>query len=294
LDDLLKNGRLDTTTLAALWDPYRSYWLPWTIGFAAVAILAFYPLWGPREPTSVLDVVAIVLVFGLPVACAFAGYQYGAKNLRGVAKLPVGIAGFVHGAAQVGTPILLARLFTKSALTCAAGICAVVAVATTLHLARPLFKSRRSGAALRLGGLTLALLAGVIGLLTWSAQGGQVAPTRWWLEALRFAASGLIAMPLGTLWFTWYLAVAGRLDAHNNEVGGAARVTHYRQIIRFHLRADGLTGYVIAIESDGKPAATAGGRNLAFSLIDVFTIKTEPCPAQASPADAPIVSLEVG
>jgi hypothetical protein len=46
--------------------------------------------------------------------------------------------------------------------------------------------------------------------------------------------------------------VAGLLNSLNNEVGGAARVTLYRQMIRFHLTKEGLRGYVIPIE-DGEP-----------------------------------------
>ena len=84
-------------------------------------------------------------------------------------------------------------------------------------------------------------------------------------------------MPLGTTWFLWYLAVTSRLDAHNNEAGGTARVTDYRQLIRFHLRADGLTGYVIAIRDSTKSSPVReGGKNLEFSLVDVFTLPTPP------------------
>jgi hypothetical protein len=89
-------------------------------------------------------------------------------------------------------------------------------------------------------------------------------------------------MPLGTIWFTWYLAVSARLNGHNNEVGGTARVTKYRQLIRFHVHPRGLTGYVIAVENhDEREAARCPDSNLAFHLIDCFTI----------PVDGPRVGL---
>jgi hypothetical protein len=147
-----------------------------------------------------------------------------------------------------------------------------------------------------------------IALVVIAAHGDYVRRSEhWYWDTLRFIVSGVVAMPIGTTWFVWYLAVCGRLDAHNNEVGGAARVTSYRELIRFHVHAGGLTGYVIAIETDPsvptgddeepmnlvsrllaalglktyreKTAANAGGANLKFELIDVFTIEA---PAVAS------------
>jgi hypothetical protein len=65
----------------------------------------------------------------------------------------------------------------------------------------------------------------------------------------------------------------GHCGAHNNELGAAAGVSSYRQLIRFHVHAEGLTGYVIAARTQGAaPAARTGGTALIFELIDVFTI----------------------
>jgi hypothetical protein len=107
-------------------------------------------------------------------------------------------------------------------------------------------------------------------------------------------------MPFGTIWFTWYLAIAGRFDAHNNEVGGAARVTDFRQFIRFHVHPKGLTGYVIAIRTEDtvKDAAEHGLTStldtlaLTFHLIDVFTIET-PDPHQVIMKPNPIDPTQI-
>jgi hypothetical protein len=96
----------------------------------------------------------------------------------------------------------------------------------------------------------------------------------------QFIVGSVMAAPLCLAYFAWYLAIAGLADAHNHEVGGAARVTRFRQIIRFHLHRDGLTGYVISVEN--KPGtehvspARQRGRNLEFRLRDVFTIAPAP------------------
>lgn len=98
----------------------------------------------------------------------------------------------------------------------------------------------------------------------------------------QFFIGSVMAAPLCLAYFAWYLAIAGLADAHNNEVGGAARVTRFRQIIRFHVHRDGLTGYVISVEN--KPGtehvspARHQGRNLEFRLQDVFTIAPRPGP----------------
>src|SRR5678815_6066185 len=85
--------------------------------------------------------------------------------------------------------------------------------------------------------LALVVFTLAIALVVVAAGGETVkaSPEHWYWDTLRFLASALVAMPIGTTWFVWYLAVCGRLDAHNNEVGGAARVTSYRELIRFHV-----------------------------------------------------------
>jgi hypothetical protein len=154
--------------------------------------------------------------------------------------------------------------------------------------------------------LALAVLGGALALIVLFARchivPGRVVPggASWLWTAARYAVSGVAAMPLGTAWFVWYLALAGRFSAHNNEVGGAARVTHFRQMIRFRVAADGLTGYVIAIENAAREDAASvdsarasgphptrkaphtRGKDLHFYLIDVFQIATPVQPQQAA------------
>jgi hypothetical protein len=102
------------------------------------------------------------------------------------------------------------------------------------------------------------------------------------------------------MWFLWYLAVCAHLNGHNNEVGGAARVTDFREFIRFRVDRNGVTGYVISIEDkdrkewldhtqpltqekqkvarhtlatwDRTPAVRTKGVDLVYNVIDVFTV----------------------
>jgi hypothetical protein len=193
----------------------------------------------------------------------------------------------VHGLAHILTPLVLARLFAVHAWTVVASYAVMIAVVLSLRLARPAFRSARRGAALAVAGIAFAVLVCALGAIIAVADGRTFAGATWWKEALWYGAASLAAMPLGTVWFTWYLAVAGKLHGHNNEVGGTARVTKYRQLIRFHVHKAGLTGYVIAAESDDGSPAKCQGTNLVFRLIDVFTIPADGVPAvpqQGTPA----------
>lgn len=136
----------------------------------------------------------------------------------------------------------------------------------------------------------IAAWLGGIAVLVWAAHGAAPVATEHCAPGdcpmphhvaalhnlVQFIAGSMMAAPLCLAYFAWYLAIAGLADAHNNEVGGAARVTQFRQIIRFHLHRDGLTGYVISVENaKGKERHSPArwlGTNLEFQLRDVFTI----------------------
>lgn len=66
-----------------------------------------------------------------------------------------------------------------------------------------------------------------------------------------------------------YLAVSLAFNGHNNEAGGAARIEGFKQLIRFRINRDGLTGFVIAID---KPNTIGGKGHLEPRLVDVFKV----------------------
>jgi hypothetical protein len=286
----------------------RSYWFAWLIAIALIAPFVLHPLWGEKSETLRLDIATMIILFALPLAGGFVGWFYAGKYLAGWLKPGLFAVGLVHAAGDVITAIVFARMFTVSWLTVAAGVGTFAIAASMLHVARPLFKRQSRTSIALLIALALAVFTLAIALVVVAARGETVEQSpHWYVDTLRFLVSALVAMPIGTTWFVWYLAVCGRLDAHNNEVGGAARVTAYRELIRFHVHRGGLTGYVIAVETDSSQpagkggdrmnlvsrvlrkiglrayqegtAANAGGTNLTFQLIDVFTIEA---PAAAS------------
>ena len=189
----------------------------------------------------------------------------------------------MHGLVQVLSCVLCARLLTVSWQTATAGAFAIVVAVLGVYLARPLYKDESKLSTWLLALMPLVVFAIAMGPMVWLAHGQGVprSPDSLVWNVLRFVLSGAVCMPLGTTWFVWYLAVTSRLGGHNNEAGGTARVTDYRQIIRFNLRADGLTGYVIAIhDSNEKSPVREAGKNLTFSLVDVFTLPTPPIAPQ--------------
>jgi hypothetical protein len=83
-------------------------------------------------------------------------------------------------------------------------------------------------------------------------------------------AAGLIGLFTSCIWLGWYLAVSLCFHGHNNEAGGAGRVEAYKEFIRFRVRENDITGYVIAVNEPKKK-----GIELQPKLIDVFTLKVK-------------------
>ena len=290
--DLWKNRGL-----ARLFSPYRSYMYSWMIGFIALVPFALAPLWPPTAEASRLDLAVLLIVIGLPLACAYVGHSVAAHHLAKPLKWLLAAVGLTHALIQVITCLVFARFFTLSGPPIGAAVFAFLIATGGLYLARPLYKKESQFYTLVLALLPLFLFGLGMAPFIWLAQApraeGPAARFGW--DSLRFVVSAAAVMPLGTTWLIWYLAVASRLNGHNNEAGSTARVTEFRQLIRFHLRADGLTGYVIAIHnSNDERAVNQAGKNLQFSLVDVFTLPTPPTHPR-TPLASPIVGdLESG
>jgi hypothetical protein len=242
----------------------------------AVVIALLFMLWfsfSRFAPTSstFLDLTAVVLALaawvGMTAGAVAVGAAYLAERLR---KLELGLLGFAHGFIQVTTALLFSRLVAASWLT--VGV-TVVMWAVTTRLMLPL--SRRPFARNRplwVGGLALLTWAATVAALGLAARGELVPAAPAWWALVRFLAGGFAAAQMCGVYILWYFAIAALLDAHNNEVGSIAKVTQFREIIRFRVDASGLTGYVISVEDDGNSPVKAGGTNLRFRLVDVFVV----------------------
>jgi hypothetical protein len=265
--------------LAAL-DPFRGYWLSTCMIGAAIVIPIGMILWRPAKGTAWLDVATIaIFVLGL-VGGPLAGVKVAAGHLtRG--KLRFGVLGFANGLLQVVVPLFVVHLATSSVASDNHGPWRSVVVAVLacvlgwamLPLGREPFRKRQLG-------LTVALALGYVlgSLLLLYAAGGKVLVHQLSLGAQvwRYGMGAIVAMLVSITNLTWYFAIAALMNGHNNEVGGAARVSSFRQIIRFRVDASGLTGYVIRIEdAPGLTPAKRGAPEqcLDFALVDVFSLK---------------------
>jgi hypothetical protein len=175
------------------------------------------------------------------------------------------LLGLIHGVAQVLTPFVIARV--------ALGVAWVVPL-TLVVLGLALAAGRKlldrgapwwSLLALWLGPWLVTIAVALV-----AADGVALAPASTAARLAVIAITAVVAIAIGCAHMGWYLAVAAALGAHGNEVGGAARIDHYRQFIRFRLTADGLTGFVIAID---RPSADPAA--LRPYVVDVFTIAPE-------------------
>ncbi len=233
-------------------------------------------------PAAVMTFNLLILLIwtlclaGLPLLAYFAGaallrskreaerYQVNYQN-KGIF---FGIGAW-HAILQVATPVCLAlysswpRLFTISAL----------AIAAT-EGARRYFASARVPDNVALPnqltiGKQLFISWGILGVavLLAAIYGGEaiaVTPTR-------LLAAFLLGTLFSCIWFGWYLAVSLAFNGHNNEAGGGARSERYRHMIRFAVRENSLTAYVIGIDS---PYTDTEFKKdpLTFRLVDRFTI----------------------
>jgi hypothetical protein len=245
---------------------------------AAVDLFSFTPL-APDARTAWSDVAVIVYLLIGAIGAPAVAYGYGGKDLAwsSTRRLGLGVLGVVHGISLVTTPLVCSRLVGVDART---GIVAAVVVISTwllLIVTRVPFAWRsRRASVLACALIALTAWIGGMGALVIAAGGRTVHPASVPVSLLQIVLGGSVtAMLLCMMYFAWYLAIAGRLDGHNNEVGGTARVTGFRQMIRFRITAERLTGYVIALaDAPGTAPVRQRGEGLRCSLIDVFTIET--------------------
>jgi hypothetical protein len=275
-------------------DPLRSYWVcTWALVGAVAAPIAL-AAW-PQHPNGAawLDTLAFSIVLlglvGGPIAAIKVGAKYTPQ-----ARWAFGVLGIVHGAIQVATPYLVAHLSSASipsndlwrSPVAAAG--AILFGWLLLLLGRGPFARRQLFAIVV---LAIVSVSGGLALLYLAAGGTCIHHDSLVVRLGRYVAGGVVAMLLCATNLTWYFAIAGLLNGHNNEVGGAARVSAFRQIIRFHVSSEALTGYVIRIKDrkektwrdkwspvrDGNPE-----KSFDFALVDVFSLRV---PSASSPTE---------
>lgn len=237
------------------------------------------------------DVVFLAaLLFSLMGAVTLA-IRVGAALHSRRGRLGFALLGLAHWVAQALTPWLLFGWPNAGAAAAVFGVMPLSCLLGYRVLGDPtLSKRSRQVLLCALGAVTLALTIALPLASPWGPT-SFLDPATIWLgrEGLAqfigiFVGAGASGALLSCFWFGWYLAIAHAFDGHNNEVGGAARVSRFTQIIRFRVTPRDITGYVIGCE---RPAA--GGPCLRPRVIDRFTLRPRPRAeggaAQARPTD---------
>jgi len=252
------------------------YWPVWLLAIAAIAIVAFgLGSWGRDHSAArvLSDLVFITLVIVVPGGAVFAAASSGAELLGTTGKVLFGVLGLWHGAIQVALPFLLIRLGGGYSI----GIAALV---LTLAAALGILGSRlfpeiargmdwRFGLALlSLWVIAVVLIVAAILYVPGPALMNLGTAAGGWVLGPAVAAAALIGALLSCVNLGWYLAVAVSFNGHNNEAGGAARIGEFKQMVRFRITKDELTGFVIGFD---RPRMN--GADLDLKLIDVFRIR---------------------
>jgi hypothetical protein len=226
-------------------------------GTFGIARYGYYPL-----AVSAVDILFLVIVLGILIGLPVFAWTAGGHLYRWPGKIGFLLLGLVHAILQLCVPVVLV-VFCDPKF---GGIAALATVAFTLivgQIAPYLLRDARDR--FRLGALLLVLW------LSWSAGLMALAWGQRTTQEVNGWSFGL-ALGLGTIlsctWLGWYLAVSLCFDGHNNEAGGGARIERFKQIIRFRLNQEGLTGYVITIDEP-----KADGRKLEPRVFDVFEVR---------------------
>lgn len=257
----------------------RSYWASTALVGVAIAALALVPVlpFAPTGAHPMLDVATLLVGAATVIGGFVFAFVVGSKGLSTVRRIALASSlGVVHAVLQLVTPFVFAMSAGVNLVTLATALGVNLLLSGVLIASRLLFK-KSTVLGLALGVLAVLAWWGGLAALVHHGSGATVAEwSDWRVRALAVIVGALLAIIPCCCLFTWYLAVAALFDAHNNEVGGAARVTQFRQLIRFKLSGEGLTGYVIAIENTKGVSELAALRDpktgIQFKVVDRFTI----------------------
>lgn len=213
----------------------------------------------------VTDVIVLVTLSAILLGLTFLGWIGSALHPIPVRMLFC-LLGLGHALLQLATPLWL-TLCLPWTFALAWGTATVAFTWLVGQFAHRLLLRDRAAARdrSRFGLALLLLWAGWSGLLLNLASRWQPRPA---VNGLTLVANLLLGALFSCTWLGWYLAVALAFDGHNNEAGGSARIERFKQIIRFRLTAEGLTGFVIAVDDPQDRY-----EHLRPRLIDVFEVR---------------------
>jgi hypothetical protein len=250
------------------------YWPIWILLFLAVigfgAALWYFGTYAAGFLIS--DLVNLIVLVGVLVGLIFFAYSTGAHLKHGSGKLAFALLGASHALLQLTVAFLMVR---KGHL-----LWATLGVAVTAfvfkYIGRSLAKLE-NGWPLAIAWVALsAALLSIPFILNASLEpnifktGSLNMPDNAWHKLLLCLWAGAVGAVMSCVVFGWYLAVSLAFNGHNNEAGGAARIEGFKELIRFRINREGLTGYVIGFD---KPQTD--GSKLDLKIIDVFHIRAD-------------------
>jgi hypothetical protein len=244
----------------------------------------------------VSDILFVTVVLATFFLLLYAAFSMGGQFQRGWKKAGMLFIGFFHWLLQLGVALLLIKKGTW--LTVALALLVVlgfIKIGKYLMSENRLWRWKLLIAWVVFGGIILGLppiiyqilrpywnqgwakvlffphvfdqMPGSFASYEWWGGGWWNSLSPWWILVPLVIASVFGAL-LSCVWVGWYFAVCLGFNGHNNEAGGASRIEHFKQFIRFRLRPNDLTGYVIAVDCPEED-----GGKLEPKLIDVFQLK---------------------
>lgn len=277
---------------------HSDWFITWALAIATLASLAV-GLWLFGKNNLPAYLVADI-IFVTVLLASFAGLIYVAVTMGGQHQKPLGKVGMVfvgvwHWILQLGVPLLLLKKGTW--LTVALSVLAFFGFMFfgKMFMIKN-YKWRLTAAWLAYGATMLALpplvfywLAGwgdnyaeLRSALFWPHPFGpqsSFASYEWWgtfggfWQLVPLSLACLFGLVFSCIWVGWYFAVCLRFNGHNNEAGGAARIENYKQFIRFRLRENDLTGYVIAVDKPVSKGSLLRQDPQNVRIVDVFHLK---------------------
>lgn len=288
-------------------------WSDWLITWAlALAVLASLAvgLWifGKHNLPAYLvaDIIFVTVLLATLAGLVYVAITTGGQHQKGRGKAGMFFIGLWHWLLQLGVALFLLKKGTWLTLALAV-VAFFVFTWIGKHFMKKNYKRRLVAAWLAFGATMLALPPLVYWWLsTWSDRytglraaffwphpynpQNSFASYEWWgnfggfWQLIPLAIACLFGLVLACIWVGWYFAVCLRFNGHNNESGGAARIERYKQFIRFRLRSDELTGYVIAVDNPKTKGSEMQGD---VRIVDVFHLKRPTPSAGSSGAQQP-------
>jgi hypothetical protein len=273
---------------------HQSEWVI-TLVLACTALISFFGgiiLFGKTNVPSnlVFDVLFVGSVNATILGLLYMAMARGSTSLNMQSKMWMLLVGIWHSLLQIGMAWFL--IIKGTWLTVVSSMVLVYAfsrVGKSLWLA-----NRRGGLILAwvvFGVLMLALPPFIYDALKHYSTGPEVmfwphhisvhsdlafSQYQWWgswqgwWQLVPIGLAGIFGAFLSCVWLSWYLAVSEGFGGHTREIGRIARVQRFKQFIRFRLRENDLTAYVIAVDEPKE-----NGRDLTPKLIDVFRLRKD-------------------